>query len=119
MLHKPKDLEKHPLLHAQLRPDDWHVWLSAAGIENIQPQQQQTFESRNFAIQAAADGLGIAMVDPSLVTEEIKAGRLVLPFSQTLANKSAFYFVYPEQYKSQARILAFQVWLLAQVESSS
>lgn len=114
-LQTPNDLLNHPLLHALLRPDDWHVWLAATGVTEQALQHGQTFETRNFAIQAAVDGVGIAMIDPSLVTEEVKAGRLVLPFSQTLTDKNAYYLVYPEAYKMLPRIQAFQVWLLAQV----
>jgi len=115
-LKSPNDLVYHTLLHARLRPDDWHVWLGAVGADQIQPEHEQMFETRNFAIQAAADGVGIAIVDPSLVAEEIRAGRLVVPFPQTLADESAYYLVYPEKNASLPRIQAFQRWLLAQIE---
>jgi LysR family glycine cleavage system transcriptional activator len=114
-LKGPEDLKNHTLLHARLRPDDWHVWLGAVGAEEIWLQQEQMFETRNFAIQAAVDGVGIAIVDPSLVAEEIRAGRLVIPFPQTLADENAYYLVYPEKYTGVPRIHAFQTWLLEQV----
>jgi LysR family glycine cleavage system transcriptional activator len=114
-LKQPEDLAKQTLLHARLRPDDWHVWLGAVGANDIQAQHEQMFETRNFAIQAAVDGVGIAIVDPSLVAEEIKAGRLVMPFPQTLANESAYYLVYPIKNKNLAHIQKFQRWLLEQI----
>lgn len=113
----PEDLEKQTLLHARLRPDDWQVWLGAVGAGEIQPQHEQVFETRNFAIQAAADGVGVAIIDPSLVAEEIKAGRLVIPFPQTLADESAYYLVYPKKNRSLPRIQVFQTWLLEQVNA--
>jgi LysR family glycine cleavage system transcriptional activator len=116
-LKSPEELENHTLLHARLRPDDWHVWLGAVGAGEIQPHQEQMFETRNFAIQAAVDGVGIAIVDPSLVAEEIRAGRLVIPFPQTLADESAYYLVYPEKHASLPRIQALQRWLLEQTGS--
>jgi len=114
-LKQPGDLLNHTLLHARLRPDDWHVWLGAVSEQEIKPAHEQMFETRNFAIQAAVDGVGIAIVDPSLVAEEIKAGRLVMPFPQTLADKSAYYLVYPERNGSLPHIQALQQWLLQQV----
>lgn len=114
-LKSPEDLGNHTLLHARLRPDDWHVWLGAVGAGDIWLRQEQMFETRNFAIQAAVDGVGIAIVDPSLVAEEIRAGRLVVPFPQTLADESAYYLVYPEKYAGVPRVQAFQAWLLEQV----
>jgi len=111
----PKDLEQYTLLHARLRPDDWQVWLNAVGAGAIQPLHEQIFETRNFAIQAAVDGVGIAIIDPSLITEEIKAGRLVIPFPKTLADENAYYLVYPDKHASLPRIQDFQSWLLAQI----
>ena len=116
-LKSPKDLKKFTLLHARLRPDDWHVWLGAVDSSDLKPAHEQTFETRNFAIQAAVDGVGIAIIDPSLVAEEIKTGRLVIPFPQTLADESAYYLVYPAKDKSLAHIQQFQTWLLQQVAS--
>jgi len=112
-LNSPQDLEQQTLLHAHLRPDDWQVWLNSVN-SHIQTMHEQTFETRNFAIQAAVDGVGIAIVDPSLVAEEIKAERLVFPFSQTLADKSAYYLVYPEKPAATSHIQSFQSWLLKQ-----
>ena len=112
-LKSPEYLAKHTLLHARLRPDDWQVWLRSIGI-NVQVQHEQTFETRNFAIQAAVDGVGIAIVDPSLVAEDIKAGRLMTPFPQTLADKSAYYFVYPKSRAENIHIQQLQSWLLQQ-----
>lgn len=114
-LKQPEDLAKHTLLHARLRPDDWHVWLGAVSENDINSAHEQTFETRNFAIQAAVDGVGIAIIDPSLVAEEIKTGRLIIPFPQTLADKSAYYLVYPARNRSLAHIKQLQTWLLQQV----
>ncbi len=114
-LNSPNELGNHTLLHARLRPDDWRVWLGAVNAGEVQPRHEQVFETRNFAIQAAVDGVGVAIVDPSLVAEEIKAGRLVMPFPQTLADKSAYYLVYPEAFTSLHRIRVFRQWLLDQV----
>lgn len=116
-LKQTKDLTNHTLLHARLRPDDWHVWLGAVGASDLKPAHEQTFETRNFAIQAAVDGVGVAIIDPSLVAEEIRTGRLVIPFPQTLADESAYYLVYPIKDRSLPHIQQFQAWLLQQVTS--
>ncbi len=117
-LSSPIDLAKFTLLHARLRPDDWQVWLKALDLK-LQPAHEQTFETRNFAIQAAVDGVGIAIVDPSLVAEDIKAGRLVAPFPQTMADKNAYYFVYPQANKDDLNIKNLQKWLQQQLLKST
>ena len=115
LLKHPRDLATQTLLHARLRPDDWAVWLGAAGVGDLVPEHDNTFQTRNFAIQAAVDGIGVAIVDPSLVSGELEQGKLVMPFSQTLANESAYYFVYPEKSASLPRIQLFRSWLLQQI----
>jgi len=114
LLKHPHDLATQTLLHARLRPDDWAVWLAAAGVGDLVTEHENTFQTRNFAIQAAVDGIGVAIVDPSLVSGELEEGKLVMPFSQTLANESAYYFVYPKESASLPRIQLFKSWLLQQ-----
>ncbi len=111
-LNNPADLKDHTLLHAKLRPDDWRDWLIAAGLPDMEPRQIQMFETRNFAIAAAIRGLGVAIIDPALVTEELKDGRLVQPFPQTLPTESAYYFVCPDREGEKPALALFRQWLL-------
>lgn len=118
-LDSPSDLAAHTLLQARLRPDDWRIWLSAVGMVGFKAAHEQVYETRNFAIQAAMDGLGVAVIDPSLVAGEIRAGRLVQPFARTLTGENAYYLVYPERLQGDARIDALQSWLLEEAAGSA
>ncbi|MDQ6987737.1 MAG: transcriptional regulator GcvA [Mariprofundaceae bacterium] len=118
-LNQPADLAKHTLLHSKLRPDDWQVWLTAASIGKLKPRQQQEFETRNFAIAAAIRGLGVAIIDPLLVQEELKDGRLMQPFAQTLPTTSAYYLVWPNNRKDSKEMTAFRSWLIKEARESS
>jgi len=111
-LNNPADLEDHTLLHAKLRPDDWRIWLIAAGLPNLESRQIQMFETRNFAIAAAIRGLGVAIIDPALITEELKDGRLVQPFPQTLPTESAYYFACPDREDDKPALALFRQWLI-------
>ena len=111
-LTAPSDLMHHRLLSARLRPDDWRIWLSASGLDKLATQPPVEYETRNFAIQAAIDGLGVVIVDPVLVTEEIKSGRLIQPFAQIPTSQGAYYFAYPERIKDSPGIRAMKQWLL-------
>lgn len=110
-LDTPLDLAEHTLLLAKLRPGDWRKWLAAAGLPELQPRHTQTFETRNFAIAAAVRGLGVAIIDPALVTDELQDGRLVQPFHQTLPTESAYYFVCSDHRERKPSLGAFQQWL--------
>lgn len=54
-LKKPSDLAQHILLYAVSRPDDWYTWRENARIPTTEPVAKRSFETRNFAIQAASD----------------------------------------------------------------
>lgn len=114
--NKPLDtihnLAAYTLLHARLRPDDWRIWLNAVGLGDFKLAHGQIYETRNFAIQAAVDGLGVAIVDPSLAAGDIESGRLIQPFKQTLAVENAYYLVYPQSQSEDPSIIDLQDWLL-------
>jgi LysR family transcriptional regulator, glycine cleavage system transcriptional activator len=111
-LETPEDLRGHTLLHARLRPDHWRIWLHAAGIDDLDPRAGPVFETRNFVIQAALQGLGIAVIDPALVGEELASGRLVQPFPRILALEGAYFLVRHPAKSKLHRVVAFRDWLL-------
>jgi len=116
-LTTPEDLARHTLLHAKLRPDDWRIWLKAARLDHLTPAHEQTFETRNFVIAAAIRGLGVAIMDPVLVDEELKDHRLIQPFPQTLATESAYYFVRPDSHDEKPAVALFRQWLTCEASS--
>ncbi len=112
-LASPADLAHHRLLHSQNRADDWRVWLHSAGmLDQVDPTAGPMFETRSFAIQAAIEGLGVAIMDPPLVAEEVAAGRLVQPFAMTIPLSGAYFFVCPEAQTDVPRLAAFRTWLV-------
>ncbi len=113
-LERPEDLRGHTLLHARLRPEHWRIWLHAAGIEDLDPRAGPVFETRNFVIQAALQGLGVAVIDPALVGEELASGRLVQPFPRILALEGAYFLVRHPTKAKLKRVGAFREWLLGE-----
>ncbi len=111
-LNQPSDLARHTLLHSRLRPDDWQAWLSAEGLTDLKPRHDQEFETRNFAIAAAIRGLGVAIIDPLLVQEELKDKRLIRPFAHTLPTTSAYYLVWPTTRGESEELTVFRAWLI-------
>jgi len=114
-LNQPSDLAGHTLLHSKMRPDDWQAWLSAEGLADLKPRQDQEFETRNFAIAAAIRGLGVAIIDPLLVQEELKDRRLIQPFTHTLPTTSAYYLVWPATREESKELTALRAWLIKEV----
>jgi LysR family glycine cleavage system transcriptional activator len=115
-LKKPADLKRFTLLHIGSFPDDWQVWLTAAGVKGIDASRGVTFDFALAAYQAAMDGLGVALGRNPLVAPDLKAGRLVVPFDFKMSTELAYYMVYPAEAIRRRKIKAFRDWLLPLAE---
>ncbi len=77
--------------------DDWRLWLTAAGLPtDLSKQPGVTFDLILMTVQAAIDGLGVAMGRTSYVQDDIAKGRLVVPFKIALPADAGFYLVSPQ-----------------------
>jgi LysR family glycine cleavage system transcriptional activator len=115
-LKKPADLKRFTLLHIAPFPDDWQVWLTAAGVRGVEATRGVTFDNSIVAYQAAIDGLGVALGRDPLVAPDLKAGRLVAPFDFKMPSDLAYYVVYPAEAIRRRKIKAFRDWLMTLAE---
>jgi len=120
-LRRPEDLRSHPLLHtSNSNSDDWRLWLTAAGLPaDIARQPGITFDMIFMTIQAAIDGIGVAMGRTSYVQDDIAKGRLVVPFKIALPADAGFYLVAPEGRREAPKLTAFRQWLIAATQNKA
>ncbi len=109
------DLRRHRLLHSHYRRTDWPDWLAAAGRSDLM-QPGSEFPSSVLTLQAATDGLGIAMGQMSLLENDLDAGRLVRLFDQILTRSMGHYLVWPAATPLGRKGRAFAAWLADEVE---
>jgi LysR family glycine cleavage system transcriptional activator len=115
-LRCPEDLANHTLLHATVSREDWQLWLTAAGLPvSLAARRGLSFDQSFMAIQAAVEGLGIALGRTRFVEADIAAGRLVVPFDVVLPADAGFYIVAPEATADAPRIALFRNWLISSV----
>jgi LysR family transcriptional regulator, regulator of gene expression of beta-lactamase len=80
-LRRPSDLHKATLIVVPHLSDDWPCWFEAAGLRTpTRPAGEVLFDHNAMAMQAALDGVGVAVAQPLYITDALKAGRLVAPF---------------------------------------
>jgi LysR family transcriptional regulator, glycine cleavage system transcriptional activator len=116
----PEDLRDHVLLHTTSNYDDWRQWLTAAGLpSDISKQPGITFDLILMTVQAAIDGIGVAMGRTSYVQDDIAKGRLVVPFRIALPADAGFYLVSPEGVPDTPKLHAFRQWLVASAKSGA
>lgn len=109
-----RNLRTQKLLHAASTRGDWKAWLVANSVAGVDARAGIVFDQPHLAVQAAADGLGIAMADRWLVREDLIAGRLVVPVEGVLARAEGYYVVGPESARDSLHVGAFWRWLLTQ-----
>ncbi|MGY0571038.1 transcriptional regulator GcvA [Bradyrhizobium sp. RDM12] len=120
-LRQPDDLRGYPLLHtSNANSDDWRLWLTAAGLPaDIAKQPGITFDMIFMTIQAAIDGIGVAMGRTSYVSDDIAKGRLVVPFKIALPADAGFYLVSPEGRREAPKLAAFRQWMIAATQNKA
>ena len=69
-----------PLLHTTSRPQAWPSWAQQNHLDAKTLKLGQGFEHLYYLLEAAVAGLGVAIAPEPLVTEDLKAGRLVAPW---------------------------------------
>ena len=115
-LGRPEDLAHHTLLHTTVGREDWQLWLTAAGLPvSLALRRGLSFDQPFMALQAAMEGLGVALGRSRLVDADIAAGRLAVPFDVVLPVDAGYYVVAPEETADTKKIVLFRDWLIKSV----
>ncbi len=114
-LKRTKDLLHHTLLHVTNRSNEWDQLLDDAGIHHPSIKKGLTFSSTSLAINAAIEGVGIALADRILVEREVRYGQLVIPLDVNLNSHRDFYLVHQKGRQLTSAMRDFIVWLLGEL----
>ena len=117
-IRTPADLARVPRLQLSTRPLAWRQWFDIAGIETDAAFQGVRFEQFVMISEAAIHHLGAALMPKMFVTNELASGRLVRLFDISVAQKSAYYFVYPENRTLRPVVATFRSWLMEEARTA-
>jgi LysR family transcriptional regulator, glycine cleavage system transcriptional activator len=100
-------------------PSEWAMWFAAAGVaapgDGVEAPPRFAADAQVMEVAAAYGGQGAVLASPITFAADIAAGRLVQPFDVILDLKQGVWLVYPLERRRVRKIVAFRVWLLAQV----
>lgn len=125
-INDPMDLCHVPLIHDDMLADrarnpSWSDWLEAAGVPvgegGVDITRGLRLNSADHAIDAAEEGAGMLLALLVLAHDDLRNGRLVAPFRQTIDSGRAFYFVCPRTYRQRKNVVAFHDWLRAEIDA--
>jgi LysR family glycine cleavage system transcriptional activator len=107
------DLARHVLLHSDTRPDAWRNWLTAAGVK-AKCRKKQSFDHFYLALQAAVDGLGVALGPVPMLADELASGRLVMPLEGPRIDARGYWWVARREVAHAPPVEQFCRWLQEQ-----
>ena len=115
-LNEPNDLQHHTLLHDDSTYADgsnphWSHWLKHAQATDVDAGRGLSFRPTHLVLNAALDGLGVALAKDVWVEQDIAAGRLIKPFDITLPVDLAYYIVYQKHRSEDANVRTFIAWV--------
>ena len=110
-LKRPADLKGPALLRVAHSPDDWPLWLKSAGVARVTARGPE-LQYYGQALQAAADGLGIAMGIRPYIDDDLAAGRLIAPFDLSVPKGMRWYLLYRSFQTEQRDFAAFRRWIM-------
>jgi len=117
-LKRPADLKSPAMLRVAHSPDDWPLWLKAAGLARLSARGTE-FQYYGHALQAALDGLGIAMGIRPYIDDDLAAGRLVAPFELSVPKGMRWYLIYRSYRTEQRDFAAFRRWIVRAAAESA
>lgn len=110
-LRTPAELAGQTLLRVAHAADDWPAWAAAAGVPGLRATGP-VFDYYGQALQAACDGIGIAMGIRPYIDDDLVAGRLVAPFAATAPKQKGWFLVYRPARSAEPALAAFRRWIL-------
>lgn len=109
----PHDLLEAQLLHSMMRPEGWPTWLGAAGLGAAQPTRNVTLANAALCVQAAVNGLGVAIAQSAYVRDDLASGKLVYPFKQEVRTEFGYFLLCDPAKANTQPMKLFREWLLS------
>ena len=109
---EPSDLQCRRLIFSVKAQLQWSQWFASLGMGTIVKGERLLLDRSHMAIDAAVDGLGIALESNLMMWRELREGTLVCPISKpppfTLTTQ---WLVCPYEHLRKAKVQLFLDWL--------
>lgn len=101
------------------RDDLWPVFFRSAGVAYAPEVGGATFDDSAVVLEAAANGVGVALARSSLAQHELKTGRLIRLFPEEVEAEYGFFLVWRPENRKLPLITHFRDWILEEVAESN
>jgi LysR family glycine cleavage system transcriptional activator len=116
----PEALGRFPLIHDdalanRAKIPTWADWFKAAGVDGVDVSRGLRFNSPDHALDATVEGAGVLLAHDVLAYDELRTGRLMVPFVLTLRSGRAYCVVCAKRRQSHPPVQAFRRWIKQEV----
>lgn len=117
-LERPQDLFSLPLLYISWDqrykpPPQWADWASLISAPFSRTDRGLSFTLSSGAIDAAVAGRGIVLAQVSMITDELAANSLVIPFDIRLKLPESYWLAWDRAALQKPDAAAFKAWLIS------
>ncbi|MCL6285431.1 LysR substrate-binding domain-containing protein [Ruegeria sp. 2012CJ41-6] len=117
-----EDLSRHSLLvdenlHHGAASPTWEFWARQCGLILPAPLRTRRLGQSNMVVQAAIEGLGVALGREPLVIDALCDGRLVRPFAQLTRSPLSYWLVRRHESKDSQKVNEFLNWIRSEASA--
>lgn len=123
-LRRLDDLARFTLIHYEIplsspSPPPWAEWLKVAGAHGVDATRGLRLNASDHALDAAVAGAGVLLSYKLIASDDVRAGRLVIPFGPELPiSERAYHFVCLRGHETRPNVRAFRDWIFAEMEQT-
>lgn len=115
-IRSPEDLVQQDLIFSDINLVQWPRWFAAHGVPLSPSSYALSFDRTYMVIDAAIQGLGIALDSNKMAEAALQRGDLVPVFSDRKGIQvHAHHLVYPKPHGQWSRVIKFTQWLRKEV----
>ncbi|WP_298854102.1 LysR substrate-binding domain-containing protein [uncultured Ruegeria sp.] len=121
-LQRIEDLARHTILvdenlHHGTASPTWEFWARQCELALPNGVRTRRLGQSNMVVQAAMEGLGVALGREPLVIDMLCDGRLARPFAEVTQSPLSYWLVRQHETKDSAKVIEFLNWIHAEVEA--
>jgi LysR family transcriptional regulator, glycine cleavage system transcriptional activator len=105
------DWSRATLIQIPSSAEDWETWCNHSRID-VSAARKIIVGTVQLALEAAVDGLGIAIGRLPLINDDLAAGRLAIAIDHIVPVLTGYWLVQPAGVETRREIVAFRNWLL-------
>jgi len=108
------DWSRTTLIHTAAASEDWETWCNHSQTD-VSSARKLVVSSAQLALEAAIDGLGLAIGRLPIIDDDLAAGRLIMAVDHVVPVMSGYWLVKPPGTETRREIVAFRNWLLKEM----